>query len=65
MESHVTFQVSPGETVDLVLKGPSKTIEGLLQRLRSMHGPLVVTGGKCCWSLSREGVTFHLVVDSD
>jgi hypothetical protein len=51
--------------VDLVLEGPSKAVQELIQRLRAMGGPLDVAGGTCCWSLSRPGATVHVVVDAD
>lgn len=65
MEAFVRLSTGQGETVDLVLKGPSKAVGELVQKLRAMGGPLDVTGGKCCWALTSEGTTVHLVVDSD
>ncbi len=37
----------------------------LIDRLRAMAGPLDVTGGQCCWSMTGKDTTVHLVVDSD
>ncbi len=65
MEARVKISAKSGETVDLVLEGPAKAVQELVQRLRSMGGPLDVAGGTCCWSLTRQGTTVHLVVDSD
>jgi hypothetical protein len=64
MEAKLKLSVG-GETVDLVLEGPSKAIEDLIAKLRAMAGPLDVTGGSCCWSMTSRGTTVHLVVDSD
>ena len=65
MESRVKLQLAAGEAVDLVLKGSPAALEGLIQRLRTMGGALEVRGGQCCWTLSKEGSTLHLVLDSD
>jgi hypothetical protein len=65
MEARVKVSAKSGETVDLVLEGPSKAVQELIQRLRAMGGPLDVAGGTCCWSLSRPGATVHVVVDTD
>jgi hypothetical protein len=65
METKIRLATGPGETVELVLSGPPKAIQELVQRLRQMAGPVDVTGGQCCWSLTREGTTMHVVVDSD
>ena len=65
MEARLKLTVKSGETADLVLTGPSQAIEDLVRRLRSMSGPLDVTGGQCCWSMSWQGTTLHLVVDSE
>jgi hypothetical protein len=65
MEARLRLTVKSGQTVDLVLKGPARAIEDLVDRLRSMAGPLDVTGGRCCWAMSSQGTTMHLVVDSE
>ena len=65
MEARLTVTVKAGRTVGIVLKGPPKAIEDLVDRLRAMSGPLDVTGGQCCWSMSSEGATLHMVVDSE
>jgi len=65
MEARVKVSAKTGETVDLVLEGPAKAIQELLQRLRAMGGPLDVAGGTCCWALTRQGTTVHVVVDTD
>ncbi len=65
MEARVRVSAKTGETVDLVLEGPAKAVQELLQRLRAMGGPLDVAGGTCCWSLTRDGTTVHVVVDTD
>ena len=65
MEARLRLAVKAGQTVDLVLKGPTRAIEDLVERLRSMAGPLDVTGGQCCWSMSSRDTTVHVVVDSE
>ena len=65
MEARLKLTVKTGEAVDLVLTGSAKAIDDLLCRFRSMAGPLDVTGGQCCWSMTGQGSTVHLVVDSE
>jgi len=65
MEARLKLTVKTGETVDLVLNGSVKAIDDLLRGLRAMAGPLDVTGGQCCWSMTGQGTTVHLVVDSE
>jgi hypothetical protein len=65
MEARLKLTVTAGRTVDLVLNGSPKAIEDLVERLRAMSGPLDVTGGQCCWSMTGQGTTVHLVVDSE
>ncbi|HXG62965.1 MAG TPA: hypothetical protein VNO22_16460 [Planctomycetota bacterium] len=65
MEAKLRLTVAGGEAIDLVLKGPARAIEELIERLRAMAGPLDVTGGQCCWSMTGKDTTVHLVVDSD
>ena len=63
----VKLKLSVGEEkgVDLILDGPSKAVEELVQRLQSLNGPVSVAGGRSCWTLTREGTTLHVVVDSE
>ena len=65
MEARLKLTVKSGRTVDLVLNGTPRAIEDLVDRLRAMAGPLDVTGGQCCWSMTSQGTTVHLVVDSE
>lgn len=65
MEARLKLTVKSGRTVDLVLNGSPQAIEDLVDRLRAMAGPLDVTGGQCCWSMTSQGTTVHLVVDSE
>lgn len=64
-EARVNLTLGPGRTVEVVLRGPARAIEELIGKLRSVGGPLEVAGGKCCWTLTQDGTTFHLLVDSD
>jgi hypothetical protein len=65
MEARLRLTVKAGRTVDLFLNGSPKAIGDLVERLRAMAGPLDVTGGQCCWSMTGQGATVHLVVDSE
>ena len=65
MEARLKLTVKSGQTVDLVLNGSPRAIGDLVERLRAMAGPLDVTGGQCCWSMTSQGTTVHLVVDSE
>jgi hypothetical protein len=65
MEARLRVTGAAGESVDLALKGPAKAIRELIERLGATAGPLDVTGGQCCWSMSGKGATVHLVVDTD
>lgn len=65
MTVNLKLSVDADQEVDLVLEGPPKAVEELVQRLRSLKGPVSVTGGRCCWTLTREGTTLHVVVDSE
>lgn len=65
MEARLTLTVKAGRTVGIVLNGPPRAIEDLIDRLRAMAGPLDVTGGQCCWSMSSGETTVHVVVDSE
>jgi hypothetical protein len=64
-EARVKISLGPGRTVEVVLRGPARAIEDLVGRLRGVGGALEVAGGRCCWTLSQDGTTFHLLVDSD
>jgi hypothetical protein len=65
VETQVRLIAGPGEEVNLLLTGPEKAVRELIDRLRALGGPLDVTGGTCCWTLSRAGSTLHVVVDQD
>ena len=65
MTMKVKLSADKDMSVDLVLQGPPKAVKELVQRLRMMGGPVSVAGGPCCWTLSREGTTFHVVLDSE
>ncbi|HXX93255.1 MAG TPA: hypothetical protein VEN81_06450 [Planctomycetota bacterium] len=65
MEARLNLTLGSGRAVDLVLRGSPRAIEDLVERLRAMAGPLDVTGGQCCWSMSGRGTTVHVVVDSE
>ena len=65
MTVNLKLSVGTDRDVELILDGPSKAVEDLVQRLRSLNGAVSVTGGRSCWTLTREGTTLHVVVDSE
>ena len=65
MEAKVSVKAGPEETLVLDLDGQPGPVLDLIRRLREVGGPLSVRGGKCCWTLSREGATIHVVLDSE
>jgi hypothetical protein len=66
MDAKLRISAGPaGEEVDLLLTGSPRAILDLVERLRSMAGPVEVVGGRCCWSISGGGSSVHLVADTD
>ena len=65
MEARLKLTVKSGRAVVLVPNGTLRAAEDLVDRLRAMAGPLDVTGGQCCWSMTSQGTRVHLVVDSE
>ena len=65
MEARLKLTVKSGRTVDRVLNGSSRAIEDRVGRRHAMAGPLDVTGGPCCGSMTSQGTMLHGVVDSE
>lgn len=65
MEARLKVSMESGEEMSLELSGSSRAVEELLVKLRGAGGKFSVAGGMCCWTLSREGSTLHLLLDSE